>query len=63
MKTTILVEVKNVYGVLKAYPANEAAEILSEIAGTKTLSTQTLNLAKRLGMLIEQKQSNQLDQL
>jgi hypothetical protein len=34
VKTIILVEIKNVYGALKAYPANEAADLLAQIAGT-----------------------------
>lgn len=60
MKVVILVEVKNVYGELKAYPANEAAEVLAQIAGTKTLKSSTLALAARLGMAIEQKQTGNL---
>ena len=36
------------------YPANEAAEILAAIAGTKTLSRADLDLAKKLGLQIEQ---------
>jgi len=59
----VLVEIKNVYGTLKAYPANEAAELLAQIAGTKTLSNQTLALAERMGMVIQQKQLNQLKEL
>ena len=58
MKTiTILVEVKNVYGEFKAYPANAAAEILAQIAGTKTLTRQALALAERMGLVVEQKQT------
>lgn len=60
MKTVIQVEIKSVYGALKAYPANEAAELLAQIAGTKTIASHTLALAERLGMVIKQVQPNQL---
>ena len=54
MKTVIQIQVKNVYGVTQAYPANEPAKLLAQIAGTKTLKSETLSLATRLGMLVEQ---------
>lgn len=51
---TIEVFVRSVYGAHKAYPANDAAELLAEIAGTKTLDPKTLALAERLGFEIKQ---------
>lgn len=47
-------EVKNVYGVLKAYPVNTAAKIFAEIAGTKTLCVTVLQRAQELGHEIKQ---------
>lgn len=46
----IEVEAKSVYGNTLIYPVNAAAKTLAEIAGTKTLSKQTLKLAASLGM-------------
>ena len=52
---TILIELKTVYGKTTIYPANEAADLLAEIAGTKTLTNVTLALAERLGFEIVEK--------
>ena len=49
----IQVYLKSVYGRITVYPANEAAQTLANIAGTKTLATQTLKYAEQLGMVIE----------
>lgn len=46
---SILVESRSVYGEWKYYPANRAAEVLAEIAGTKTLSERVLRAAQDLG--------------
>lgn len=54
-KPVIQIEVRSVYGVLQSYPANEAATLLAQIAGTKTLKHETLALAERMGFAIEQK--------
>ena len=45
----LLIEVRNVYGEPKAYPACPAARIFADIAGTKTLTAATLHLAQQLG--------------
>jgi len=45
---------KNVYGMLRIYPANEAAEILAGIAGTITLSQDNLRDAVKLGHEIQE---------
>lgn len=49
----IFVEVRNIYGESKAYPACEKAKIFAEIAGTKTLTLATMRQIKRLGYAIE----------
>ena len=56
MKTKILIELRNVYGVTTVYPADEQAQLLAQIAGTKTLTHTTLALAERMGFSIEQKE-------
>ena len=45
----VKVEVKSVYGQEKIYPLCLNGETLAAIAGTKTLTTETITLAKRLG--------------
>lgn len=45
----ILVRVKSVYGNTTIYPANEAAQTLADLAGTKTLTPRALRLARKLG--------------
>lgn len=54
LRPVIQIEVRSVYGVLQSYPANEAAKLLAQIAGTKTLKHETLALAERMGFSIEQ---------
>ncbi len=54
MKQVIQVQVRNVYGRPVVYPANEAAKLIAEIAGTKTLSTLALSCARRLGFDIQE---------
>lgn len=56
----IEVTIKNVYGQIKVYPANEAAQLIANIAGTKTLSNQQLAYAERLGFQIKQVEAYQL---
>ncbi|HZT12702.1 MAG TPA: hypothetical protein VFA29_07855 [Candidatus Baltobacteraceae bacterium] len=46
---TIQIEVKNVYGELKVYPACEKAALFAKIAGTKTLTHHTLCQIEALG--------------
>lgn len=54
----IQVEVRTVYGVDKIYPVNEAAQILASIAGTKTLSAQTIEYANALGLEVVEVKRN-----
>ncbi len=53
-KPVIKVEVRNVFGVFKIYPMNEAAELIAKIAGTKTITNEALAYAERLGFLVEE---------
>lgn len=47
---SIQVEYRKVYGKVLIYPANMNADWLAQIAGTKTLSEQDLELAAKLGL-------------
>ena len=49
----IQVEVKNVYGNETVYPYCEQAKLFARIAGTKTLTVETLKSIKALGYEIE----------
>lgn len=56
----IQVQVKSVYGNTLIYPVNEAAQLIANIAGTKTLSNANLACAERLGFTIQQVPAYQL---
>lgn len=45
----VQVNLKSVYGEVKAYPANEAAKLFADLAGTKTLTMEALRKIKALG--------------
>ena len=47
------VQIRNVYGEEKIYPADAATRIFAEIAGTKTLTRQTISRIKALGYVVE----------
>lgn len=49
----VKVEARNVYGITKAYPANDIAEGLAFIAGTKTLAGWALKRAEQMGFTVE----------
>lgn len=50
----VVVEVKNVYGVLKVYPACPKSRLFAEIAGSKTLTHRALTQIEALGYEIVQ---------
>jgi hypothetical protein len=47
------VEIKNNYGREAIYPVDDEAKIFATIAGTKTLTRETLALVKKLNIAIE----------
>jgi hypothetical protein len=49
----IEVNLKSVYGEVKAYPINEAAKLFADLAGTKTLTVQSLKKIQALGYEIK----------
>lgn len=44
----IKIEARSVYGTTSFYPANDAAQAIAEIAGTKTLTLHALKAASKL---------------
>ena len=48
----ITVSVKSVYGNEQIYPVCEQAKLFAALAGTKTLTNQSLRLIKQLGYKI-----------
>jgi len=46
---SIRISIKSVYGEDKIYPACEKAQAFADIAGTKTLTEQTLRGIRKLG--------------
>ena len=57
MNNTAIVEIREVYGNRTIYPVNDTALYLARIAGTKTLTEQTIKHAKALGFSFEIKQT------
>ena len=47
------VEVREVYGVKRYYPANATARIFAELTGKQTLSLEAIGLMKKLGVGIK----------
>lgn len=50
---TIQVCGRSVYGQIKIYPVNDAAKVLAELVGQKTLSQVDLARAEALGLKVE----------
>ena len=57
MNNTAIVEIREIYGNKAIYPVNDTALYLTRIAGTKTLTEQTIRHAKALGFSFEVKQT------
>ena len=53
MDTKLLIELRDVYGETKAYPANDQAKLFAEMLGTKTLTHRNLCLIEQLGFTIQ----------
>lgn len=52
----ITVEVRGIYGLLKYYPVCEQSKLFAAIAGTTTLTEQTLRRIMALGYKVKTKQ-------
>ena len=53
MENVVQVKVKNVYGVEKIYPANEAGALFAKLCGSITLTPHAIEVIKELGYKIE----------
>ena len=53
MNSVIEVTAKSVYGRVMLYPANDQAERLAEIVGTRTLTVNTLQTARAMGFTVK----------
>ena len=53
MNKSILIEIKHSYGRKVIYPACQNAESFAKLTGTKTLTTQALELIEQLGYTID----------
>ena len=51
----LFVEVKNVYGTEKIYPACEKSKILAAMTDSKTLTNKVITNAKKLGFTFKVK--------
>jgi len=47
-----VVQIREVYGRPTAYPVNDTAKLLCELAGTKTLTPQALATIRKLGYTV-----------
>ena len=56
MTNSITVEIKNVYGNPTIYPVCDDAILFASIAGTKSLTQDTISKIKSLGVTINVKQ-------
>ncbi len=52
MNNELKVRIKNNFGTYHYYPENDQAQMLAHIAGTETLTPQTLKLATHMGFII-----------
>lgn len=57
----IIIRLKNNYGQQVAYPACNKSKLFAQLADTKTLTKQTINIVKALGyeVRIEQQSSEE----
>lgn len=56
----LFVEVKNVYGTEKIYPACEKSKLLAAMTDSKTLTDRVINNAKKLGFTFSVKQNEKV---
>tara|TARA_R110002110_G_scaffold56915_1_gene161521 strand:- start:618 stop:821 length:204 start_codon:yes stop_codon:yes gene_type:complete len=58
MNKTITVSIRTVYGEMRFYPVNDAAQIFAAISGHKTLTPHTIAQAKQLGYEVVEAKSD-----
>lgn len=55
MSASITIEVRHVYGVPTIYPACPTASLLARLAGTKTITPDSLRTIRELGYTVQVK--------
>lgn len=55
MTAHITIEVRHVYGVPTIYPACPTASLLARLAGTKTITSDSLRIIRELGYTVQVK--------
>lgn len=60
-KPLVIVEIREVYGVRQAYPANQRADLLAKVANQKTLNSRVRELARNLGFDVVEKFNRSLE--
>jgi hypothetical protein len=55
----VAIELKESYGIQRAYPVSDQARLLAEMCGKKTLTGRTLQIASRMGFAIVDAKSAQ----
>jgi hypothetical protein len=55
---TVIVALRDVYGVTRAYPVNDTALAFALLVGQKTLSNDHLRVIKGLGFTVEVQQQS-----
>lgn len=50
---TLTIQIKNVYGVPRAYPACDRSRIFCDMLGSKTLTRRDLGMLQAVGFIIE----------
>jgi hypothetical protein len=62
--TTLKIQIKAVYGTLKAYPLCEQSKLFAKIAGTSTLTMDTIKHIQALGFhIVAINSQNTLEQI
>lgn len=56
MNAPVVIEIRHVYGVATAYPACATSALLARLAGTKTLTAESLATIRELGYTVTVKQ-------
>ena len=53
---TLQVRIGHVYGTPLVYPVCDSSKLFAKIAGTKTLTKETINIIKEMGYIIQVEQ-------
>jgi hypothetical protein len=57
----VIVEIREVYGVRKAYPVSASAKVAAKLAGTVTLGAVARELCRDLGLVVSEAYGRSLE--